>query len=120
MLKIDYAHVGFCIQSTNAAKEYSKRILIRYGLKHIKKEEERKKKAREIIDSLMSYPVHDFVIDYEEARNIGLNVELVDSKLEPLLWDIYRLAKNMLKEKQVIIRSPTYEASIPKPRISIW
>jgi len=120
MLKIDYAHVGFCIQSTNSAKEYAKRVLIKYGLKSIKSEEERKRRAEEIINSLMSYPVHDFVIDYEEAKKIGLNVELVGDTVEQRLWDIYYLAKKMLKEKQVIIRSPVYEEFIPKPRISVW
>jgi len=89
LLKIDYAHVGFCIQSTNSAKEYASRILVNYGLKGLKKKEERIRKAEKIIKILMSYPVHDFVIDYEEAKKIGLNVNLVENELEKLLWTIY-------------------------------
>jgi len=33
-----------------------------------------------IVAKLLSYPSHDFAIDFEEARKIGLNVELLPPK----------------------------------------
>lgn len=114
-LRVDYAHVGFCRQSTEVAKEYASRLLKKF---HFKDDSE--SKIEEVVESLVSYPSHDFVIDYDEAKKIGLNVELLDSRSEPLILKLYENYKGQLNDSVLIVESTESRREIKRPKKTIW
>lgn len=117
-LKIDYTHVGFCRSAIEVSREYAKRLLCQYHLKTKKGNLE--EEANRIINDLISYPAHDFVIDYEEAKRLGLNVELLDEEEEKVLWNLYQEYMRKLNTTVLIVESSKYSRSITRPKFTIW
>ena len=48
-------------------------------------------KAKRIVEKLLSYPAHDFVINFDEAKRIGLNVDFLPAEITDLVWRLYRV-----------------------------
>lgn len=65
-------------------EEYSKIIMARYSYSHLSAEQ-----IEKIVKQLVwDYPSHSFVIDIEEARKIGLNVELLNDECANLCEEL--------------------------------
>lgn len=83
-------------------EEYCKRIMKRYGYSSLSK-----KNIEQIVKQLVwDYPSHSFVIDFEEAKSIGLNVEELDNKRVELCEELLSKVKGCFgflpPEKQVM------------------
>lgn len=83
---IDPSKVGSYRRALSEGEEYAKRLLFSVG----------NQSAEELAEHLVwDYPAHDFVIDSEEAKSLGLPVELLPINQEKLLIDsLIGLMKN--------------------------
>jgi len=115
-LKIDYNHVGFCRVSMEESEYYARALLETYHLKGKKREE-----IDAIVKSLTRYPSHDFMIDYELAREqLKLNVELLPVEEEKLVWQLYRTYRQQLNDVVLIVESRAHRRDIKRPKVTIW
>lgn len=74
------------------AEEYGQRIMSRYGYSSISKA-----KIEDMVNKLVwEYPSHSFVIDIEEAQQIGLKVEALDDGLDSLCTELLSKVKSCL------------------------
>lgn len=74
------------------AEEYGKRIMHRYGYTSVST-----KKIESIVNKLVwEYPSHGFVIDFAEAKEIGLTVEMLDAARNDLCNELLSLVKGCL------------------------
>jgi len=94
-------------------------LLEKYHLKE-EKEEEKEREAEEIITRLLSYPSHDFVIDYNEAKEIGLNVELLSGEDKDKILELYMQYRGRLNNIVLIIESSVTKREIKREKITIW
>jgi len=75
---IDPSKVGSYRRSLAEAEDYAKRLL----------KQNKNPYAEELVQQLVwKYPVHDFVIDYGEAKNIGLPVVKLEQAHEKILLE---------------------------------
>ncbi|WAM36587.1 hypothetical protein OTK01_000361 [Caldicellulosiruptor acetigenus] len=110
---IDPAFLTSCEQAINFTRDLGEKWLLRSMCK------DNPKKAAEIVSQLLDidkYPNHGQVINYEEARQIGLKVEYIkfDSDLWQLIWRLTVIYQNELRTKQLvkIFESRNYSAVI--------
>jgi sulfur relay (sulfurtransferase) DsrC/TusE family protein len=119
-LKVDYAHVSFCLTAVEQARDYAKRLLTSY---HFREQPDKLKIVDDAVRRLTSYPSHDFVIDIDEARDvIGLNVEELSEEHWKLVWSVYREYIKRLDDVGLIIETTkkSLEIERPKPRPTLW
>ncbi|MGB9895532.1 MAG: SDH family Clp fold serine proteinase [Thermoproteota archaeon] len=80
--------IKLCEDAIDFSKEFLKRWLPKGTLKH------NQEKVDEVIEAFVSgtkYKSHSQVINYEEAKKLGLNVEFIEpqSELWNLVWELY-------------------------------
>jgi len=114
-LKIDYNHVGFCRASIEVAREYAKRLLSLYHMKGKPVEE-----IEGVVAKLLSYPSHDFVIDFKEAKSIGLNVELLPPEDEDIVWKLMQEYRKVLDDVVLIVETRDYSREEKRPKVTLW
>ena len=69
---------------------------------------------------LTSFPSHDFIIDYDEAKTLDLNVELLSEEKEEMIWRLYQLYQKQLDDVVLIIESAKYRRLERRPKVTIW
>ncbi|HZO93060.1 MAG TPA: hypothetical protein VFB22_04775 [Candidatus Baltobacteraceae bacterium] len=75
---VDPLDFGRAHRSLSMSEEYGRRVMTRYGYADRPPSE-----VREIVRTLTwNYPSHSFVIDYEEAEEIGLRVRRMTDEME--------------------------------------
>jgi len=116
IVPVDPIHVGFCRLSIDSGKEYAKILLRNYNLKG-----KTSAKINSIVEKLSSgYKSHGFVIDFDEAANLGLNVEKMSGELLETVWKLYKIYQEELRslrkrgEIQVIVETEKGPANIIK------
>lgn len=114
-MKIDYNHVGFCRATIEEAKKYAELLLDNYHLKGKTKEE-----IKQVVSALLKYPSHDFVITYEEAKRVGLNIDLLPGSEEEKVWSLYQEYQKRLNDVVLIVETKDYSREIRKPKVTIW
>jgi len=116
-LKVDYAHVGFCMMAVDAARDYAKRLLVSF---HFKGQAGKIKSVGAIVKKLTGYPSHGFVIDINEAKSLGLNVEELSAEDWKLLWALYKEYKEELDDIGMIVETTKGRREIKRPKPTIW
>jgi hypothetical protein len=118
-LKVDYAHVGFCITTVEKAREYAKRLLLNY---HFKDRSDKQKIADDVARQLTSYPSHDFIIGSDEAKNIlHLNVEELNEEDWKIVWSLYNAYKKKLNVIGFIVETTKARYERPaEPSLKLW
>jgi len=114
-MKIDYNHIGFCRAAMKEAEEYAKLLLRKYHMRGKPSSE-----IEETVKKLLSYPSHDFVIGFEEARDMGLNIELLKPDEEDLVWRLYREYGRSLDDVVLIVETKEYSREVKRPKVTIW
>ena len=89
--------LGSFMKSIEIGEQYLIKLLSSRMLKN------ERKKTKNVAEKLTKgYADHVFVINYIEAKEIGLNVEELDGKKLDVIWDLYRLYKQKRKMEQKI------------------
>lgn len=114
-LKIDYNHVGFCRMAIEEARYYAECLLGSYHMKDARRED-----IIRIASTLTTFPSHDFIIDYDEAKKLGLNVELMPEDEEKLIWKLYKCYREQLDDVVLIIESRKHRRVEKRPKVTIW
>ncbi|RLE63475.1 MAG: hypothetical protein DRJ47_09410 [Thermoprotei archaeon] len=114
-MKIDYNHVGFCRASIEEAKKYAELLLKRYHMKNKTQEE-----IERVIEKLLAYPSHDFVINFKEAKELGLNIDLLPSDQEDIIWQLYQEYKESLNDVVLIVETKDFSREVRRPKVTIW
>jgi hypothetical protein len=79
--KVDPDKLGEYTRLLKTGEEYTRRAMLGYGYSEGKSAE-----IKKILDKIIyGYPCHSFVIDYQEAKELGLNVRLPNSEEESIL-----------------------------------
>jgi hypothetical protein len=120
--QIDPVQMGGYRRDIAIGEEYAKRMLQMTG----------NPRTRQIIrDFVWSYPGHDFVIDLQEAKELGLPVERLNPAQDQVLTDAIlkadedyhgfvparaRAPAAKPKPPKAVRRKPTNKASAPRPR----
>jgi hypothetical protein len=88
--QVDPHELGEARRYLAVGEEYSKKIMQRYSYKHRKAPQ-----IDKIVEQLVwHYPSHGYVIDMEEAQNIGLSAQPLDDTTEGLLVNLFQLVHN--------------------------
>jgi hypothetical protein len=117
-LKVDYAHIGFCMTAAELSRDYAKRLLVSY---HFKEQHDKLKTVDDVVKKLTSYPSHDFIIDTNEAKNVlGLNVEELSEEDWKLIWLLYKEYKKKIDEVGLIIETTKGSLEIKRPKLALW
>lgn len=118
IIPVDPIHVGFCRLAIDSAKEYGHILLKDYNLKG-----KDSRKIKSIIEKLTGgYSTHSFVIDFDEAHKLGLNVEKMTNDLLSIVWKLYRKYQEDLdelkkqEEVRVIIETEKGRSEIVKEK----
>lgn len=75
---LDPIDFGTAHRALSISEEYGRRVMRRYGYKNLTTE-----KINDIVQALTwDYPTHSFVIDYPEAKNLGLKVNLMNTAMK--------------------------------------
>lgn len=83
--QVDPLYFGGAHRALDLSIEYGYRVMSRYSYKSWTD-----KKVRDVLKRLTTvYPSHTFVIDYTEAKELGLNVRLLTGELEDCAHTIY-------------------------------
>lgn len=82
--QIDPIELGGLRRKLSIAEEYGIRIMKRYGYRDL----EEKDIYRIVYRLVWQYPAHEFVIDFKEAKEIGLKVEKLDEEKSTICQDI--------------------------------
>ena len=61
-----------------------------------------------------------FVISFEEAKNLGLNVNLLPLDEENVVYRLYQGYKESLNDVVLIIETKDYSKEVKRPRVTIW
>jgi hypothetical protein len=117
-LKVDYAHIGFCMMAAELGRDYAKRLLVSY---HFKEQPDKLKNVDEVVRKLTSYPSHGFVIDSEEAKDIlGLNVEELSEEDWRAIWSLYKEYRKKTDEIGLIVETTKDSVEIKRPKPTLW
>lgn len=118
-LKVDYAHVAFCMMSVELTRDYAKRLLVSF---HFKGQDDKIRSVDDLVKKLTEYPSHDFVIDINEVKNLGLNVEELSAEDWKLLQSLYKEYKENLNEIGMIVETSKnkFEIKIKKLKPTFW
>lgn len=89
--------IKFCEDAIDFSKEFLKKWLPKGTLKY------NQEKVDEVVEAFVSgtkYKSHGQVINYEEAKKLGLNVEFVEpqSELWNLVWELYVRSTHFLSQ----------------------
>ena len=116
IVPVDPIHVGFCRLAIDSAKEYGEILLKEYNLKG-----KNSRLVKKVLNKISGgYSSHSFVIDYDEASKLGLNVEKMSDELLDSVWKLYRLYQAELEtikrreEVQVIVETEKGRSNIVK------
>jgi hypothetical protein len=116
-LKVDYAHVGYCMMTVEKARDYAKKLLKTY---HFKGQPDKIKKIGKIVERLTGYPSHDFTIDFDEVRDIGLNVEELSDDDWELIYPLHREYEEELDEVVFITETVVGKRQVKRPKLVLW
>jgi Serine dehydrogenase proteinase len=106
--QIDPSKVGSFRQSLAIGEEYAKRIL------KMRKYHDAEGLAQKLV---WNYPTHDFVIDCEEAKEIGLPVQRLDAKDEEDFMDVISGLLHSGDSTYGFAKEPTRPKSTAKKRV---
>lgn len=82
--QVDPHELGEARRYLSIGEEYCKMVMERYSYRNLSKKE-----IQKIVDKLVwGYPSHGFVIDLQEAKQIGLNVKPLDQKTADLCCEL--------------------------------
>jgi hypothetical protein len=88
--QVDPHELGEARRYLAVGEEYSKKIMQKYSYRHRKAQQ-----VDKIVEQLVwHYPSHSYVIDMEEAQNIGLSAQPLDDNTEKLLVKLLQLVHN--------------------------
>ena len=99
--QLDPALIDFCNKAVERAKSFAKKWLQRYMCVG---DEEKAERIAEELANVKKYLSHGSVIDYEEARKIGLTVKYLPPS-DPLwqaLWRLYCTYEIDIRSKQLV------------------
>jgi len=116
-LKVDYSHVAFCIMAAEQGREYARRLLTTY---HFKGQANKLRQVDDIVKKLTEYPSHDFVIDIDEAKALGLNVEELSINDWVIIYSLYREYKKKLDGVALIIETTKDIREVKRPKLTLW
>ena len=84
--QIDPRELGESIRMLTTSEEYAIRVMSRWGYPELERDERRR-----IAQTLVwGYPTHGFVIDLDEAIEIGLNAKRLDAIADEVCIEILR------------------------------
>jgi len=105
-------------ESSGSTKEAdAKRLLKNY---HFKASPQKAKDVDGIVERLTSYPSHDFCIHFDEAKDVGLNVEELNGKDWIIVYDLHREYEKELDEVVGIIETVKGKNRVRRPKLTIW
>lgn len=86
--QLDLAMIGECKRAIKRSKDFAIKYLKKYACKN---DETRAKEIADALCDTAKYTSHGAVIDAEEAKNIGLNVEYLEPEnaLWKLIWKLF-------------------------------
>jgi len=116
-LKVDYAHVGYCMMAVELARDYAKRLLTSF---HFKDQPDKVKSIEDLIKKLTGYPSHGFVIDIDEAKELGLNVEELNEDDWKILSSLYKKYQEELNDIGMVIETSIRTHKLKRPKPTIW
>jgi ATP-dependent protease ClpP protease subunit len=99
--QLDPALIDFCNKAVERSKSFAKKWLQRYMCIG---DEAKAERIAEELANVKKYLSHGYVIDYEEARKIGLTVEYLppSDTLWQALWRLYCTYEIDIRSKQLV------------------
>lgn len=97
--KLSPLHLGEIDRALNIGENYLSNLLVQ---RMLKEKRENKELIAEITTKLAKgYTHHSYIIDYEEAKDLGLRVRKFDDKEWTVVWQIYSVNQKLANLQQI-------------------